>query len=87
MILFVGQEDPSQVLALASIWIMLLTFGTIVFLLPTLYTITMTYKDAFKSSLLLDNVRYPLQWLSATNAFLLMGLGSLIGLPISSASG
>ncbi|CAA6654995.1 unnamed protein product [Spirodela intermedia] len=81
-----AEEDPSQVLALASIWILLLTFGSIVFLLPTFYMISMTYKDAFKSSLLLDNVRSPLQWLSVTNAFLLMGLGFLIGLPVSSAS-
>ncbi|XP_078428442.1 PGR5-like A protein [Wolffia australiana] len=81
-----AEEDPSQVLALASIWILLFTFGTFVFLLPTLLAVSTTSTDAFSSRVIIDNVVSPLHWLSATNTFLLVGLGFLVGIPISSAS-
>ena len=81
-----GQEDPSQSLALASIWILLLALGTIILLLPALYTINITSWGAFRSSLLLENVNSPLQS-STLNSCLSVGPSFLIGLPISSASG
>ncbi|MQL85936.1 hypothetical protein Taro_018471, partial [Colocasia esculenta] len=81
-----AEEDPSQVLALASIWILLFAFGTFIFLIPTLYTIKMTYEDAIDSSLFLNNGRFRLQCLSMLKTALFMGLGLLIGYPIASAA-
>uniref|UniRef100_A0A1D1XY72 PGR5-like protein 1A, chloroplastic n=1 Tax=Anthurium amnicola TaxID=1678845 RepID=A0A1D1XY72_9ARAE len=81
-----AEEDPSQVLALASVWILLFAFGTLIFLFPMVRTINVAYEDAINSSFFLHNGRSTLHWLGMVNAVLFMGLGFLIGYPISSAS-
>ncbi|KAI3843260.1 hypothetical protein MKW92_005172 [Papaver armeniacum] len=71
-----AEEDPSQVLALASVWILLLSFGSLSLLLPTLYTV-----DSLKCGM-----ASPFESLSTLNNFLFVAMGLLIGYPIASAS-
>ncbi|KAA3458558.1 PGR5-like protein 1A, chloroplastic [Gossypium australe] len=44
-----GQEDLSQGLALASIWILIFAFGCTLCLVPIVYTISLAYQDPFSS--------------------------------------
>ncbi|XP_008784599.1 PGR5-like protein 1B, chloroplastic isoform X2 [Phoenix dactylifera] len=81
-----AEEDPSQVFALASVWILLLVFGASAFLVPTIYTINLALKDASNSRDFLYNGRSPFESLTMLNAILFIGLGYLIGYPVASAS-
>ncbi|KAJ4979997.1 hypothetical protein NE237_010777 [Protea cynaroides] len=81
-----AEEDHSQVLALASVWTLLLAFGGLAFLVPTIYTVGLAYQDAFTSRFLSSSSTSALEFLSMVNGVLLMALGSLIGYPIASAS-
>ncbi|OVA17852.1 hypothetical protein BVC80_1835g247 [Macleaya cordata] len=81
-----AEEDPSQVLALASVWILLLSFGSLALLLPTLYTAGLAYRDAFNSRLFSIDIATPFESLSMLNNILLIAMGSVIGYPIASAS-
>ena len=85
--LCVGQEDPAQVLALASVWTFLLMLSSLALLIPVVYTIGLAYQDAFGSRLFSNNARSAVDVIAVVNDTLFMGLGSLIGYPIASASG
>ncbi|KAJ8452592.1 hypothetical protein Cgig2_004928 [Carnegiea gigantea] len=85
--MYVGQEDPSQVFALASIWFLILVFGSCVCLLPMLYNITLAFQDAFKSEVACSSQSSAMEnSLGMLNSVLLMLIGSVIGFPIASAS-
>ena len=84
----VGQEDPSQVLMLASVWLLFLGFGSSACLIPVIYTIGQGYQDAFNSGFFYTSQASALEFLSMLNGMLFMALvGSVIGYPIASASG
>lgn len=80
----VGQEDLSQVFALASIWILLLAFGTSACLVPIVYSVGLAYEHAFNPGFSYINQASALSML---NSILFMTLGCVIGYPIASASG
>lgn len=85
--MYVGQEDPSQVFALASVWILFLLFGSSACLVPVVYTIIEGYKDSIDMEYLYVGKTSALEFLGMVNGMLFMALGSLIGYPIASASG
>lgn len=82
----VGQEDLSQVFALASIWILIFAFGSSACLLPAIYTFSLAYQDSF-STISYTTQASSLGFLSTVNGVLLMALGSVIGYPVASAAG
>ncbi|GFP82322.1 pgr5-like protein 1b chloroplastic [Phtheirospermum japonicum] len=82
-----AQEDPSQVFALASVWVLILGFGASACLVPIIYTITQAYQDAFNSGSSYTNQASALEFLATLNGMLFMLFGSMIGYPIASASG
>lgn len=75
-----AQEDPSQVFALASIWLLILGIGGSVLLVPVIYTMGQACQDAFTSQ------ASSLQFLTILSGLLYVVLGSIIGYPIASAS-
>ncbi|XP_034689283.1 PGR5-like protein 1B, chloroplastic [Vitis riparia] len=81
-----AEEDPSQVFALASIWILFLAFGGSACLVPIIYTVGQAYQDAFNSGLSYSSQASALQLLATANGILFMVLGSVIGYPVASAS-
>ncbi|XP_027088525.1 uncharacterized protein LOC113752410 isoform X1 [Coffea eugenioides] len=82
-----AEEDPSQAFALASIWLLILGFGGSVFLLPVIYTLGQAYhQDAFHSATSHTSQASMLQFLTILNGMMYMALGSIIGVPIASAS-
>ncbi|XP_059660760.1 PGR5-like protein 1B, chloroplastic isoform X2 [Cornus florida] len=81
-----AEEDPSQVFALASIWLLILGFGSSVCLIPIVYTIGQAYQDAFNSGFSYSSQASALEFLSTLNGILFIVLGSVIGYPIASAS-
>lgn len=83
----VGQEDPSQVLALASIWVLILAFGSSACLVPIVYSVGVAYQDAFNSGISYHGQSSAVDFLSMVNGILFMALGSALGYPIASASG
>lgn len=82
----VGQEDQSMFMALSSIWMLLLLFGTSAFLVPSLYTLSLAFGDAFGARHLLYGAE-SLDAITRVNDLALVGLGYLVGYPIASASG
>ena len=85
--MYVGQEDPSQVFALASVWFLILAFGGLVCLVPVLYTINLAYQDTIISETAHSSQPAAIEFIGMLNSILLMLLGSVIGCPIASASG
>ena len=83
----VGQEDISQALALASIWIIFLAIGSSVCLLPIGYTVGLAYQHAFGSGLSYSSQAPVIGFLASVNAILFMAVGALVGYPIASSSG
>ncbi|KAJ0979519.1 hypothetical protein J5N97_014993 [Dioscorea zingiberensis] len=81
-----AEEDPSQVLALAGVWTLLLAFGASVVVAPVIYTIVVAFKDGFNSMHLFDGGRSPSDLLVMVNRILFVGLGVLVGYPVASAS-
>ncbi|CAA3008894.1 PGR5 1B, chloroplastic isoform X1 [Olea europaea subsp. europaea] len=81
-----AEEDPSQVVALASIWFLILGFGSSACLVPILYTICQAYQDAIDSGVVYESQASVLEFLTTLNGTLLILLGFLIGYPIASAS-
>lgn len=81
----VGQEDPSQVFALASVWLLILGFGSSFWIVPIIYTIAQAYQDMFDSGMSYTYQSFEL--FTVLNGILFMVLGSIIGFPIASASG
>ncbi|XP_057749662.1 PGR5-like protein 1A, chloroplastic [Arachis stenosperma] len=79
-----AEEDLSMVFALASTWTMFLAFGSLVCLGPTLYTVGMTYQNAFGSGLSLDSQPSGLELTMVNNIFIVLCF--VIGYPIVSAS-
>ena len=73
-------------MALSSIWMLLLLFGTAAFLVPSLYTLSLAFGDAFGARYLLYGAK-SLDAMTGVNDLALVGLGYLVGYPIASASG
>lgn len=83
----VGQEDPSQVVALASVWLLFLGVGGTACLVPLIYTFTQAYQDALSSGLIYGSQASLVDSLAMFNGMLFMVLGTMIGFPVASASG
>lgn len=83
----VGQEDPSQVFALASVWLLFLAFGSSACLVPVIYTTIQAYQDTFGLGFSNSTQTSALEFLAMMNGILFMVLGTLIGYPVASASG
>ncbi|XP_042068505.1 PGR5-like protein 1B, chloroplastic isoform X3 [Salvia splendens] len=81
-----AQEDPSQVFALASVWLLIFGFGSSACLLPIVYGIARAYNDAFSSGYSNINQGPSLALLATFNGVLFMLFGSVVGYPIVSAS-
>ncbi|KAK9280616.1 hypothetical protein L1049_014311 [Liquidambar formosana] len=81
-----AEEDPSQVFALASVWILFLAFGSSACLVPIIYTVGRAYQDAFNLGFSYTSQASVLDFLAMLNCILFMALGSMIGYPIASAS-
>lgn len=81
-----AEEDPSQVFALASVWLLFLGFGSSACLVPVISMIGQAYRDAFNSGFSYSSQASALGFLSMLNGILFMALGSAIGFPIASAS-
>ncbi|KAG8387854.1 hypothetical protein BUALT_Bualt02G0064500 [Buddleja alternifolia] len=81
-----AEEDPSQVFALASVWLLILCFGSSACLVPIVYTIAQACQDTFDSGTLYNNQASVLEFLATLNGMLFMLFGSMIGYPIASAS-
>ncbi|EPS74279.1 hypothetical protein M569_00477, partial [Genlisea aurea] len=77
-----AEEDPSQVFALSSVWLLILGFGTSACLVPVAYAITRAYRDAFNSS----GVFYAVELFSPLSCMLFVLFGAMVGYPIASAS-
>jgi hypothetical protein len=73
-------------MALSSIWMLLLLFGTSAVLVPTLYTLSIAFGDVFGARHLLYGEK-SLDAVTRVNDLALVGLGYLVGYPIASASG
>uniref|UniRef100_A0A0E0H8I2 PGR5-like protein 1A, chloroplastic n=2 Tax=Oryza TaxID=4527 RepID=A0A0E0H8I2_ORYNI len=80
-----AEEDKSMFMALSSIWMLLLLFGTSAFLVPSLCILSLTFGDAFGARYLLYGAK-SFDVITRVNDMVLIGLGYLIGYPISSAS-
>ncbi|RCV15559.1 hypothetical protein SETIT_3G065900v2 [Setaria italica] len=80
-----AEEDQSMFMALSSIWMLLLLFGTSAFLVPSLYTLNLAFGDAFGARHLLYGAE-SLDAITRVNDLALVGLGYLVGYPIASAS-
>lgn len=83
----VGQEDLSQVLALAGIWLVFLALGCSACLVPLICTADLVFKDPLSLGLSYNSHGSAFEFLSAINAILFIAFGSLIGYPIATASG
>ncbi|XP_076947770.1 uncharacterized protein LOC143619812 [Bidens hawaiensis] len=82
-----AQEDPSQVLALASVWLLFLGIGSSACLVPVLYIFGQVFTDTLDSGFSPVNSHAPiLELIAMLNGMLVMMLGSMIGYPIASAS-
>ena len=73
-------------MALSSIWMLLLLFGTSALLVPTFHTLSRAFGDAFGMRFLLYGSK-SLDGVTRMNDMVLIGLGYLIGYPVASASG
>lgn len=85
--MYVGQEDPAQVFALASVWLLFLGFGSSACLVPVVYTFGQAFKDAIDSGLSTGSQAPVLELIAMMNGMLVMMLGSMIGYPVASAAG
>lgn len=80
-----AEEDNSLIMALSSIWMLLLLFGTSALLVPTFHTLSRAFGDAFGTRFLLYGAK-SLDGITRANDMVLVGLGYLVGYPIASAS-
>ncbi|KAK8562391.1 hypothetical protein V6N13_019010 [Hibiscus sabdariffa] len=81
-----AEEDLSQSLALASIWILIFAFGCTLCLVPIIYTISLAYQDPFSSDMPYDSQAANLEFLATVNGILFMGIGFVTGYPLASAA-
>ncbi|KAE8733033.1 hypothetical protein F3Y22_tig00001644pilonHSYRG00387 [Hibiscus syriacus] len=86
LFLDVGQEDLSQSLTLASIWILIFAFGCTLCLVPIIYTISLAYQDPFSSDVPYDIQAANLEFLSTVNGILPMGIGFVTGYALASSA-
>lgn len=84
--LVVGQEDPSQEFALASIWLLLLAFGSTAIFVPVIYVISLAFADNISSRYFFYSERLTIVSLEMVNKTLTLVLGCLIGFPLAYAS-
>ncbi|EMS54420.1 hypothetical protein TRIUR3_00721 [Triticum urartu] len=80
-----AEEDHSMFMALSSIWTLLLLLGTSAFLVPSFYTLSLAFGDAFGARSLFSAAK-SLDGITRVNHMVLIGLGYLIGYPVASAS-
>ena len=83
----VGQEDPSQVFALASVWLLFLGIGSSACLVPVICTFGQALKNALDSEFSNSSQAPLIEFIAILNGMLIMTLGSMIGYPVASASG
>ncbi|KAM7496532.1 hypothetical protein LguiA_020946 [Lonicera macranthoides] len=81
-----AEEDPSQVFALASVWLLFLAFGSSACLVPVVYTTIQAYQDTFGLGFSNSTQTSALEFLATMNGILFIILGTLIGFPVASAS-
>nr|XP_043620826.1 uncharacterized protein LOC122592616 [Erigeron canadensis] len=81
-----AEEDPAQVFALASVWLLFLGFGSSACLVPVVYTIGQAFKDALDSGFAMSSQAPVIEFFAMMNGMLVMMLGSLIGYPVATAS-
>ncbi|CAK9327018.1 unnamed protein product [Citrullus colocynthis] len=81
-----AEEDLSQVLALAGIWLVFLALGCSACLVPLICTADLVFKDPLSLGLSYNSHGSAFEFLSAINAILFIAFGSLIGYPIATAS-
>ncbi|KAI3786986.1 hypothetical protein L1987_41114 [Smallanthus sonchifolius] len=80
-----AEEDPSQVFALASVWLLFLGIGSSACLVPVIYTFGQAFKDALDSGFSPASSHAPLlEFVAMLNGMLVMMLGSMIGYPVAS---
>lgn len=86
--MYVRQEDPAQVFALASVWLLFLGIGSSACLVPVIYAFGQTFKDSLDSGFSPTSSQAPiLEFIAILNGMLVMMLGSMIGYPVASAAG
>ncbi|XP_044483052.1 PGR5-like protein 1B, chloroplastic [Mangifera indica] len=81
-----AEEDLSQVLALASIWILIFGIGSSICFVPMIYTVALAYQDAFSKGISYGSQASVSGFLAMANVILFMAVGALIGYPVASAS-
>nr|GEU74268.1 PGR5-like protein 1B, chloroplastic isoform X1 [Tanacetum cinerariifolium] len=81
-----AEEDPSQVFALASVWLLFLGIGSSACLVPVIYTCGQALKDALDSEFSSSSQAPLIEFFAMLNGMLIMTLGSMIGYPVASAS-
>lgn len=81
-----GQEDPRQSAALASIWMLILAFGCSACLIPIIYAIDLAYQKAVFNGIPNGGQVSGMEFFYMVNVIIFMQLGCLIGYPITSAS-
>ncbi|URD81940.1 PGR5-like protein [Musa troglodytarum] len=81
-----AEEDPSQAFALASVWLVLLAFGSSAILVPAICIITLAFADAINSRYYLYSEISTFGSLMMVNKTLILGLGHLVGYPLAFAS-
>ncbi|XP_021278366.1 PGR5-like protein 1B, chloroplastic isoform X2 [Herrania umbratica] len=81
-----AEEDISQVLALASIWILILAVGSTFCLVPLIYTISLAYRDPFSSDFSYGSQASNFEYLATVNGILFVAIGSVIGYSLASAA-
>nr|XP_017231115.1 PREDICTED: uncharacterized protein LOC108205634 isoform X2 [Daucus carota subsp. sativus] len=81
-----AEEDPSQVFALASVWLLFLCIGGTACLVPLVHTIAQAYQEALSSGYMYDSEVSEIDNLAILNGMLFMVLGSMIGYPVALAS-
>lgn len=73
-----AQEDPSQAVALASVWLLFLCIGGTACFVPLIYTIGQAYQEAFNSGYTYSSQISSIDSLAMLNGMLFMVLGSML---------
>ncbi|XP_010535489.1 PREDICTED: PGR5-like protein 1A, chloroplastic isoform X2 [Tarenaya hassleriana] len=81
-----AEEDTSQVFALASIWILILVFGSSACLLPAVYVLSLVYGDPFDLGIAYSGQLYSVPFSAKLNGILFTVLGCAFGSPIASSA-
>ncbi|XP_042389955.1 PGR5-like protein 1A, chloroplastic isoform X2 [Zingiber officinale] len=81
-----AEEDPSQEFALASIWLLLLAFGSTAIFVPVIYVISLAFADNISSRYFFYIERSTIGSLAMVNKTLTLVLCYLVGFPLAYAS-